>query len=48
MISDKCPLIFLMMNINVTAYPFLGGLMGNDMMRRFNIVFNYPEKRNLY
>lgn len=26
---------------NVTAYPILGGLIGNDIFRRFNTVLNY-------
>lgn len=29
---------------NITAYPFTGGLIGNDLMRRFNITFNYGER----
>ncbi|NCT94852.1 MAG: signal protein PDZ [Chitinophagaceae bacterium] len=29
---------------NVTSYPMLGGLIGNDLMRRFNIVLNYPAR----
>ncbi len=29
---------------NITSYPQLGGLMGNDLMRRFNMVLNYPEQ----
>ena len=29
---------------NVTAYPFTGGLLGNDLLRRFNMVFNYPNR----
>jgi len=29
---------------NVTSYPFLGGLIGNDLLRRFNIIINYPEQ----
>lgn len=28
---------------NVTAYPSLGGLIGNDILRRFNLVINYGE-----
>jgi membrane-associated protease RseP (regulator of RpoE activity) len=28
---------------NVTAYPYLGGLIGNDLLRRFNVVLNYPK-----
>ena len=29
---------------NVTAYPLLGGLIGNDLLRRFNLIINYPER----
>ncbi len=29
---------------NVTAYPTLGGLIGNDLLRRFNVVINYAKK----
>jgi hypothetical protein len=29
---------------NVTSYPLLGGLIGNDILRRFNVVLNYPEQ----
>ena len=29
---------------NATSYPFLGGLIGNDILRRFNIIFNYPKR----
>jgi hypothetical protein len=29
---------------NVTSYPFTGGLLGNDLLRRFNQVFNYPNR----
>lgn len=29
---------------NVTAYPYLGGLIGNDLLRRFNLVINYGTK----
>ena len=28
---------------NVTSYPFTGGLFGNDLLRRFNLIFNYPD-----
>jgi predicted metalloprotease with PDZ domain len=28
---------------NVTAYPYGGGLVGNDLLRRFNLTINYPE-----
>jgi predicted aspartyl protease len=30
--------------MNITAYPFTGGLLGNDIMRRFNITLNYPAR----
>ena len=29
---------------NITSYPFTGGLVGNDLLRRFNVVFNYPQR----
>ncbi len=29
----------------VTAYPVLGGLIGNDILRRFNVTLNYPEQQ---
>jgi predicted metalloprotease with PDZ domain len=29
---------------NITAYPFLGGMIGNDLLRRFNLFLNYPKK----
>ena len=29
---------------NVTSYPFTGGLLGNDLLRRFNMIFNYPNR----
>lgn len=29
---------------NVTAYPMLSGLIGNDILRRFNVVLNYAEQ----
>ena len=29
---------------NVTSYPILGGLIGNDLLRRFNVILNYPEQ----
>ncbi len=31
-------------DFNVTSYPLLGGLIGNDILRRFNVVLNYPEQ----
>ena len=32
---------------NVTSYPYLGGLIGNDILRRFNVIFNY-QKRDIH
>ena len=32
---------------NATSYPYLGGLIGNDLLRRFNVILNY-EKRDIY
>jgi hypothetical protein len=32
---------------NVTSYPYLGGLLGNDILRRFNIILNY-ERGDIY
>ncbi len=29
---------------NVTAYPYVGGLIGNDLLRRFNLILNYPKR----
>lgn len=30
-------------SFNVTSYPFVGGLVGNDLLRRFNLTLNYPN-----
>jgi predicted aspartyl protease len=32
---------------NVTSYPSLGGLIGNDILRRFNVTLNY-DRRIIY
>lgn len=29
---------------NVTSYPYTGGLLGNDLLRRFNMIYNYPNR----
>jgi hypothetical protein len=34
-------------DFNVTSYPYLGGLIGNDLLRRFNVIINY-EKRDIH
>lgn len=28
---------------NVTSYPYMGGLVGNDILRRFNVILNYAR-----
>lgn len=28
---------------NVTSYPYMGGLIGNDILRRFNVILNYGK-----
>jgi hypothetical protein len=32
---------------NITSYPYLSGIMGNDLLRRFNAIVNY-DKRDIY
>ncbi|MFZ9694925.1 MAG: aspartyl protease family protein [Chitinophagaceae bacterium] len=39
----KIPVTIFEDRFNVTNYPQWAGLIGNDLLRRFNIVFNYPE-----
>ena len=29
---------------NATSYPYIGGLIGNDILRRFNLIINYVKK----
>ncbi len=31
-------------NYNVTNYPQMGGVIGNDILRRFNLIINYPNQ----
>lgn len=40
----KVPVHIFEDDFNVTNYPTLGGLIGNDLLRRFNITLNYPEQ----
>jgi len=40
----KVPVYIFSDEFNVTSYPFLGGLIGNDLLRRFNVIINYPEQ----
>lgn len=28
---------------NITSYPYMGGILGNDILRRFNIIINYAK-----
>lgn len=39
----KIPVFVFADPYNVTSYPQLGGLIGNDLLRRFNVVLNYPK-----
>src|SRR5690606_7684336 len=32
---------------NVTSYPYLGGIIGNQILKRFNLVINY-DRREIY
>ncbi|HEY5967952.1 MAG TPA: aspartyl protease family protein [Chitinophagaceae bacterium] len=32
---------------NITSYPYLSGIIGNDILRRFNLILNYA-KREFY
>ena len=32
---------------NLTSYPYLSGIIGNDLLRRFNLILNY-SKREFY
>ncbi|MGN6211533.1 aspartyl protease family protein [Parafilimonas sp.] len=38
----KVPAYIFSDDYNVTNYPVLGGLLGNDLLRRFNMWINYP------
>jgi hypothetical protein len=40
----KVPTYILDDENNILAYPRLGGLIGNDILRRFNLIINYPQK----
>lgn len=40
----KVPIYIFTDDFNVTNYPLLGGILGNDLLRRFNIILNYPEQ----
>lgn len=40
----KVPVHIFEDDYNVTNYPTMGGLIGNDLLRRFNITLNYPDQ----
>ncbi len=40
----KVPTLLFSDDYNVTSYPHVGGLIGNDLLRRFNITFNYTRQ----
>ncbi len=40
----KVPIYIFVDDYNVTSYPLLGGLIGNEILRRFNVILNYPEQ----
>jgi hypothetical protein len=39
----KVPIFIFDDENNVTSYPNMGGLLGNDILRRFNVIINYPR-----
>jgi hypothetical protein len=43
----KVPTYIFDDDYNVTSYPNLGGLLGNDILRRFNVTLNY-DRREIY
>jgi len=43
-IFRKVPAYILDDKYNVTSYPYLGGLVGNEVFKKFNITFNYPKR----
>ncbi len=40
----KMPVYIFRDDYNVTSYPTLGGIIGNDILRRFNVILNYAEQ----
>ncbi|HMC99258.1 MAG TPA: aspartyl protease family protein, partial [Ferruginibacter sp.] len=40
----KVPTYLYNDDYNVTSYPFVGGLIGNDLLRRFNMILNYQAR----
>ncbi len=40
----KVPVFVFADDYNITSYPISKGLIGNDILRRFNVVINYADK----
>jgi hypothetical protein len=40
----KIPVNIFDDEFNVTAYPSMGGIIGNDLLRRFNCILNYAKR----
>jgi hypothetical protein len=40
----KVPVFIFKDAYNVTSYPQSCGLIGNDLLKRFNVILNYPEQ----
>ena len=38
----KVPIYIFKDDFNITNYPKMGGVIGNDILRRFNLILNYP------
>ena len=43
----KVPTMIFEDEFNVTSYPYLGGILGNQLLKRFNLVINY-QKREIH
>ncbi len=43
-IFRKVPAHIMDDEFNATSYPYLGGLIGNDILKKFNVVFNYKKR----
>lgn len=40
----KVPAYIFQDEYNVTSYPQMAGIIGNDLLRRFNVILNYPDQ----
>ncbi len=40
----KVPVNIFRDEYNITQYPFMGGLIGNDLLRRFNTILDYDKR----